>query len=167
MKEILYLEVPTPDLNAVKTWLQKQFEPAAQKRVTPSGVRLQFPEQAGELSIFVWSVQRTTYLKMFRWAEKPLLGERPVVERLIQEIRLAFPYRYPSPPVIDLASQSIFNALAADYPLTVKYFRKMPQGEADLSRVYWWEQQWRQGVRHPQQPRPVVFSTSKSNSGER
>ncbi|MEO0841667.1 MAG: flavin-dependent dehydrogenase, partial [Cyanobacteria bacterium J06643_5] len=54
--------------------------------------------------------------------------------------------------------KSIFEELAADYPLTVKYFQKMPNGEYDLTRAYWWEQRWREGVRNPQEPRQVLFS---------
>ena len=38
----------------------------------------------------------------------------------------------------------------------------MPNGKADLTRVYWWEQRWREGVRNPQQPRQVVFSSPHS-----
>ncbi|PLZ46127.1 flavin-dependent dehydrogenase, partial [Fischerella thermalis WC442] len=73
-------------------------------------------------------------------------------------IRSRFPHQYPEPPTIDLSQESIFEALAPYYPLTVKYFQKMPNGEYDLQRVYWWEQRWRQGVRNPQKPRQVVFS---------
>jgi uncharacterized damage-inducible protein DinB len=33
----------------------------------------------------------------------------------------------------------------------------MPEGEYDLNRVYWWEKRWRESVRHPQQPKSVIF----------
>ncbi len=87
MKEVLYIEVPTPDVEAVKVWLQRSFEPqSGVKVITQSGVRLLFsptthqdtrtpdvqaatPTVAAELAIFVWSLQRTTYLKVFRWTE--------------------------------------------------------------------------------------------------
>ncbi|HEY9826837.1 MAG TPA: flavin-dependent dehydrogenase [Stenomitos sp.] len=39
----------------------------------------------------------------------------------------------------------------------MQYFQRMPNGEADLNRVYWWEQRWRENVRSPQAPRQVVF----------
>ncbi|MGA0201265.1 MAG: NAD(P)/FAD-dependent oxidoreductase, partial [Prochlorotrichaceae cyanobacterium] len=55
----------------------------------------------------------------------------------------------------------IFTALAEHYPQTVKYFQQIPNGEADLTRVYWWEQRWREGVKHPQDPRQVIFQTAE------
>ena len=174
MREILYIEVPTPDTAAVQTWLQQEFDPGmGRKVITPHGLRLQWinatpsgssiPENEildPELSVFVWSVQRTTYLKAFRWADQPLPQEQQVLQRLEQQIRAAFPNRYPAPPKIDLSQQSIFEALAADYPKTVRYFQKMPNGEADLTRVYWWEKRWRESVQNPQTPKQVVFSHS-------
>lgn len=159
MKEILYLEIPTPNTNTVRTWLQQEFEPdSGQKHLTLEGFRLQFPEIAGELSIFVWSVQRTTYLKVFRWTEQPVPGEQQFLRYLTLDLRAKFPYQYPELPSVNLSQQSIFAALARDYPLTVQYFQKMPNGESDLRRVYWWEQRWREGVRHPKQPKQVIFS---------
>jgi lycopene cyclase CruA len=169
MKEVLYLEVPTPDIAAVRHWLQADFEPRiGEKLPTPEGFRLRIyndtaraktsENRASELSVFVWPVQRTTYLKVFRWADKPLPGEQQILKRLTREIRSRFPLHYPEPPEIDLSQESIFEALAPYYPLTVKYFQKMPNGEYDLTRVYWWEKRWREGVQNPQQPRQVVFS---------
>ena len=173
MKELLYIEIPTPDTAAVRSWLQAEFEPGiGQRAIAPSGIRLQIfksttsksnisapsEKMLGEISAFIWSVQRTTYLKVFRWADKPLPGEQQILQRLTDQIRSKFPHNYPEPPAIDLSQQSIFAALAPHYPLTVKYFQKMPNGEYDLTRVYWWEQRWREGVRNPQQPRQVVFS---------
>ncbi|PHJ56533.1 flavin-dependent dehydrogenase [Nostoc linckia z18] len=171
MKEILYLEVPTADIAAVRQWLQTDFQPGyGEKVLTTEGFRLKITNAtttAGaaisqnlpeELSVFTWSVQRTTYLKVFRWAEKPFPQEKEILQQLTKEIRSRFPHHYPEPPAIDLSQQSIFEALAPYYPLTVKYFQKMPNGEYDLKRAYWWEQRWRQGVRNPQQPRQVVFS---------
>jgi lycopene cyclase CruA len=186
MQEILYLEVPTPDTAAVCAWLQQEFEPAiGQKVITRDGFRLVSTttavgaiasgaqianskstvatsnsisqnHQSTELSIFVWAVQRTTYLKVFR-LQNPPPGERKFLESLNLAVRNKFPELYPEPPVIDLSKQSIFEALAPSYPLTVKYFQKMPKGEYDLQRVYWWEQRWREGTRNPQQPKQVVF----------
>ncbi|HSF73712.1 MAG TPA: flavin-dependent dehydrogenase [Microcoleus sp.] len=186
MQEILYLEVPTPDTAAVCTWLQHEFDPGiGEKIITPDGFRLLSPAttaevlksetqnahpkpafadtnsvnqnwRSTELSTFVWSLQRTTYLKVFRLEEAPA-GERKFLEALNLAVRNKFPDRYREPPVIDLSKQSIFEALAPYYPLTVKYFQKMPQGEYDLKRVYWWEQRWREGTRNPQTPKQVVF----------
>ncbi len=179
MREILYLEIPTPDTATVLGWLQNKFQPGTGKKVlTPSGFRLitsdptppgsaNFPEKlASELSIFVWSVQRTTYLKAFRWADRPFSDEGQILKRLTIGIRNRFPHEYPEPPAIDLSSSTIFEALAPYYPQTAKYFQKMPNGESDLKRVYWWEQRWREGVRNPQQPVQVIFS-QKSEEGER
>ena len=186
MQEILYLEVPTPDTAAVCTWLQHEFDPGiGEKIITTDGFRLLSPAttaevlksgtqkanpkpaladtnsgnqnwRSTELSTFVWSLQRTTYLKVFRLEDAPA-GERKFLQALNLAVRNKFPDRYREPPVIDLSKQSIFEALAPYYPLTVKYFQKMPQGEYDLKRVYWWEQRWREGTRNPQKPKQVVF----------
>ncbi len=163
MKELLYIEIPTPEVAVVRTWLHQAFEPTiGEKLVTPSGIRLQLPAAGSsldrELAIFVWSVQRTTYLKVFRWADQASAQESRLLQQLETAVRDRFPHHYPVPPAIDLTQQTIFEALEAQYPLTVKYFQKMPNGQADLTRVYWWEQRWREGVRHPQQPKQVLFS---------
>ncbi|MBD1882259.1 flavin-dependent dehydrogenase [Coleofasciculus sp. FACHB-T130] len=173
MREILYLEVPTPDTAAVRAWLQQEYDPGAgEKMLTPDGIRLQFPNPESlkktdttqnpaipqpELSIFIWSVQRTTYLKVFRWAQQAIPGEREILKQLTSNLRSRFPQQYPEPPTIDLSKQSIFEALAYDYPETVRFFQKMPNGEYDLNRVYWWEKRWRESVRNPKQPAQVIF----------
>ncbi len=168
IKEILYLEVPTPQTSEVCSWLHHNFQTEmGEKIITPDGFRLQFspsthPTEYHELSTFVWSVQRTTYLKVFRVGQPPKTQEQTFLKRLETEIRIAFPHQYPEPPEIDLSQQSIFEALEKDYPLTVKYFKKMPNGEYDLKRVYWWEKRWREGVRNPQTPQQVIFKTSAS-----
>ncbi len=176
MKEILYLEIPTPDTNAVCAWLQADFQPKIGKKViTAQGFCLKVNDTTGEtvsvpenlsaeLSIFIWSLQRTTYLKVFRWSEKAVPKEHKFLKHLTVSIKKRFPHNYPEPPAIDLSKQSIFTALEQDYPLTVKYFQKMPNGEYDLKRVYWWEKRWREGVRNPQQPKQVVFSHTKSSN---
>jgi lycopene cyclase CruA len=176
MKELLYLEIPTPDTAKVLTWLQGEFDPeVGQKTVTFDGFRLRMADSTtknsdiseklpNELSAFVWSVQRTTYLKIFRWGDKPFPQEMHILKHLTKSIRDRFPHKYPEPPTINLSQQSIFDALAADYPLTVKYFQKMPNGEYDLKRAYWWEQRWREGVRNPQQPRQVIFSHQQAST---
>ncbi|HAX86530.1 MAG TPA: flavin-dependent dehydrogenase [Cyanobacteria bacterium UBA11370] len=176
-REILYVEIPNPDTNAVCTWLQKDWQhEQGTKIITPNGIRLQFETALNrhtpissaapipELSIFVWSVQRTTYLKAFRWADRTIPGERQILQKLTTDLRRQFPYHYPEPPVIDLSNQSIFDALAPYYPQTVHFFQKMPKGEYDLNRVYWWEKRWREGVRNPQQPKQVVCDAT---GGER
>ncbi|MGB3402178.1 MAG: flavin-dependent dehydrogenase [Microcoleaceae cyanobacterium] len=173
IKEILYLEIPTPDTQRVCNWLQEKFEPGmAEKVVTPDGFRLIFsattksPSVDNELLTFVWSLQRTTYLKVFRVGYPPQMEERIFLKRLETELRQQFPHHYPEPPEIDFSGQSIFEGLAADYPLTVKYFQKMPKGEFDLQRVYWWEKRWREGVRHPQQPQQVIDTSNATNSAQ-
>jgi lycopene cyclase CruA len=169
MKEILYLEIPTTDTAVVTNWLQTEFEPGTcDKILTSDGIRLKSSDTTAvvaditeklpnELSVFVWNVQRTTYLKVFRWGEK-FPQETQILQKLTNLIQNRFPHHYPEPPAIDLSKQSIFAALAPYYPLTVKYFQKMPNGEYDLKRAYWWEQRWREGVRNPQQPKQVIFS---------
>ncbi len=165
MEELLYLEIPTPEIDRVRTWLQSEWKPVLGKTlITPDGLRLCFPELSidAELSIFLWSLQRTTYLKVFRWANL-IPAEASILADLTAQIRQEFPPTHPAPPEIDLSHQSIFAALADYYPQTVKYFQKMPNGEADLNRVYWWEKRWREGVKNPQQPKQVLFRTDKSN----
>ncbi|MEO1522509.1 MAG: flavin-dependent dehydrogenase [Cyanobacteria bacterium J06633_2] len=118
------------------------------------------PSTSSELSIFIWSVQRTTYLKAFRWGDTPAPKENQILKRLTQGLRQQFPIEYPEPPEIDVSNQSIFDALKPYYPTTVKYFQRMPNGAYDLNRVYWWEKRWREGVRSPQLPRQVIFPVS-------
>ncbi len=167
MQELLYLEIPTPDTVSVSTWLQTDFVVEnSQKFITPDGFRLGSAAKSTiansvELSVFVWSVQRTTYLKVFRWGDKPFPQERRILQSLTRKIRSRFPNCYPEPPVID-PQKSIFAELQPYYPLTVKYFQKMSNGEYDLKRAYWWEQRWREGVRNPQKPRQVVFYQGNS-----
>jgi lycopene cyclase CruA len=167
MQELLYLEIPTPDTVSVRKWLQTDFVVEnGQKLITADGFRLTSAVKntssgGGELSVFVWSVQRTTYLKVFRWGDQSFPQEGSILQSLKLEIRSRFPNCYPELPVID-AQKSIFAELEPYYPLTVKYFQKMPNGEYDLKRAYWWEQRWREGVRNPQKPRQVVFYQGNS-----
>lgn len=167
MQELSYLEIPTPNTDAVRHWLQSSYtSPSGQKLSTPSGCRLQFPGQSSELAVVVWSLQRTTYLKVFRWGSAPVPQEKKLVKGLEQALRSDFPYYYPKPPIIDFEQESIFSALVKDYPRTVQYFQRFPNGEYDLTRAYWWEQRWREGVRHPKQPRQVVFSNTETSTPE-
>lgn len=163
MKELLYWEIPTPDTAAALHWLQQEWQPPiGEKTVTPDGFCLQLSE-SDQLSVFVWSLQRTTYLKVFRWAERPIANEGKIVRQLKQDAMRQFPPHYPKPPAIDLSQQSIFDALLPHYPQTVKYFQKIPNGEYDLNRVYWWEQRWREGVLSPKQPKEVVCFDTKAD----
>lgn len=186
MNEILYTEVPTPEIATVRRWLQDTFQPAiGRKESTPDGIRIVFDPPSGTqpsvslqavtptprpvldglppaISVFVWSVQRTTYLKAFRWVDQALPGEDSLVVTLKVALEQQFPPTYPAPPQIDLAKQSIFAALEDIYPQTVRYFQRMPNGEADLTRAYWWEQRWRESVRNPQHPQQVIFRKSGS-----
>ncbi|PSB32878.1 NAD(P)/FAD-dependent oxidoreductase [Chlorogloea sp. CCALA 695] len=165
MKEILYIEIPTPETACVRQWLHEDWLPLnCEKLTTPVGVRLQNAKTTSlnasipELSIFTWSVQRTTYLKVFRLGEV-FPNEQKLLTQLTNQLNVKFPQLYPEPPTIDLANSNIFEALAPYYPLTAKYFQKMPNGEKDLQRVYWWEQRWREGVCKDEQPtKQVVFS---------
>ncbi len=163
MKQLLYIELPTPDIQAVNAWLQTQFQPVVGvTRATPDGIQVQVPLSQGqddgaELAVFTWTVQRTTYLKVFRWGDRPVPSEAAILQQLTQQLRQQFPYHYPEPPDIDLSRESIFTALAPYYPLTAQYFQSIPNGEYDLARAYWWERRWRDSVRNPQQPKQVIF----------
>jgi lycopene cyclase CruA len=178
MREVLYIEIPTGEIAAVRDWLCQQYAPEfGEKRSTPDGFCLTFNKTTAftsavpdadsplaiELSAFVWSVQRTTYLKVFRWANQPVPYEDRTLQQLVAQLRVRFPHRYLEPPAID-PQRSIFESLAPHYPLTVRYFQQMPNGEYDLNRAYWWEQRWREGVRNPRQPRQVVFVNPASGS---
>lgn len=177
MQEILYIEVPTPDFAAVKTWLQTAFDPNVGEKVsTPDGLRLEFSlPKVGRsqkslplaLSIIVWPLQRTTYLKVFRWATATIPQEGLLLQRLTTAVRQQFPQQYPAPPDIDLSQRSVFETLGARYPKTVQYFQRMPNGEADLKRVYWWEKRWRESVRAPHQPAQVLFNPTEISPEQR
>ncbi|WP_019503021.1 hypothetical protein [Pseudanabaena sp. PCC 6802] len=169
MQQLLYLEIPTPDTDSVRSWLRDRFTtPFGNKQLTPDGFTISDRQDSAsanhpQLCVFVWSLQRTTYLKAFRWSERAIEGESQILQSLTQQIREAFPYTYPQPPAI-APGTSIFEALAPQYPLTVKYFQQFPQGEYDLNRVYWWEQRWRESVKNPQQPKQVVFRDPTTDS---
>ncbi|MEM9009023.1 MAG: flavin-dependent dehydrogenase [Cyanobacteria bacterium P01_F01_bin.86] len=169
MKELLYLEVPTPDTAAVKSWLQTRFTPqGGQIKSTPDGIRVEFSDRPNQsflptaLSVIVWSLQRTTYLKAFRWGDQPLPRENRLLQQLEQQIHTAFPPQYPQLPAFDPAHETIFEALSPYFPKTVTYFQRMPNGEADLQRVYWWEKRWRTHVTSPQTPREVIVRMADS-----
>ncbi len=154
IKELLYVEIPTPDRAAVVAWLQQLtlIPASASVDATPDGIRIEQGSKA--LGVLTWSVNNTTYLKVFQWSAQPLSGQAAWLKTFEAAIHRHFPIRYPELPAYD-GQGSIFAALAADYPLTVKYFQRIPNGEFDLQRVYWWEKRWRQeaqnGIRPPQQ----------------
>ncbi len=171
IREIHYLEVPTPDTASIIAWLQQVWQPSiGHKTNTVQGIRWRNaynPSQfaKSELSVFVWSIQRTTYLKIFRWGEQAIPQEKAIITELTSAIQKRFPLQYPEPPEIDLTRQSIFDALEPYYPQTVHFFRKFPQGDFDLRRVYWWEKRWRESVRKPQQPKQVIFAADPLTEG--
>ena len=164
MKQLLYLEAPTPDTDRVLQWLHAWTPTTGRAIATRDGLRIEFGEdnRSNEacLSIFLWSLQRTTYLKVFRWGDRRVPQERAICDRFQADLDAAFPVSYPEPPSVDLSNQSIFEALATHYPKTAEFFQKIPNGDADLQRVYWWEQRWREGVRSPKTPRTVVTRRS-------
>jgi len=176
MQEIFYIEIPTPNTSQVIQWLQEQWRPLHGKIIpSPHGVQWYSVSSGssgsdedresplGEINIFLWSLQRTTYLKAFRYQSKAISQSSPLLAHLERELRIAFPLQYPEPPAI-APGTSIFTALEPYYPKTVEFFQKIPKGEADLNRVYWWEQRWREGVRRPQTPKKVLFSDPTPSS---
>ncbi|MEM6448254.1 MAG: flavin-dependent dehydrogenase, partial [Cyanobacteria bacterium P01_D01_bin.123] len=170
MKELLYIEVPTPDTLAVRRWLQEDWQVASigVAIATVDGVRLDFPSESHSdslspaLSIFVWSLQRTTYLKVFRWNPTSLPQEARILKQLESSLRAAFPPVHPELPPFAPNQETIFEALTPYYPKTVTYFQRMPNGEADLERAYWWEKRWRDAVRSPRDPKQVIFHSHES-----
>jgi lycopene cyclase CruA len=165
MQQLLYIELPTPQVEAVKTWLQSEYQPPlGKKSVAKHGFILDRQNRSGaiaNLSVFLWTLQRTTYLKVFRWSDEVMDGEKDFLDHLTKAARQAFPYEFKQPPAI-AANQSIFEALAAAYPLTVKFFQRIPNGEYDLNRVYWWEKRWRESVKSPEIPKNVIFTETNS-----
>ncbi len=161
MKEILYLEIPTPDTSKVLQWLHQEWKPSiGDKKIATNGIRIQFSQKDSELSIFIWSLQRTTYLKVFQWGKKAIGNWSKIKQQLITELNDRFPQQYPSLPEIDLKDRSIFQALEPYYPQTVHFFQKMPRGEYDLNRVYWWEKRWRESTLKPEKPKQVIFKVA-------
>ncbi|BAQ65387.1 NAD(P)/FAD-dependent oxidoreductase [Geminocystis sp. NIES-3709] len=160
LAEVLYLEISNPNPQIICDWLQNIWQPSQGKKInTPDGIRLELADNH-ELSIFTWTLQRTTYLKMFRWGEKQVIAENKIKQELETAIKQKFPPHYPALPIIDLNNRSIFSALESYYPNTVKFFQKMPQGEYDLTRVYWWEKTWRESVKNKvksNNPKQVLF----------
>lgn len=167
MQQLLYIEIPTPQVAAVKTWLQNEYQcPFGKKSVAKHGFILDRQNRSGaiaQLSVFIWTLQRTTYLKIFRWSDEVMDGEKDFLEHLTKAARQAFPYEFKQPPAI-APNQSIFEALAEEYPLTVKFFQRIPNGEYDLNRVYWWEKRWRESVKNPATSKQVIFEDSQTNS---
>ena len=153
MKQLLYLEAPTPDIRAVRSWLHQQSAIALglpetivpTLTPTPTGLRIEW--QGKTLVIFTWHYLNTTYLKVFQWSQHPLPQQSRWLKSFTQQVDTAFPYRPPELPEIDLSQQDIFTALEPYYPLTTKYFQRIPHGKFDLQRVYWWERRWRESVK--------------------
>jgi lycopene cyclase CruA len=163
MKELIYLEIPTPNLEQVRGYLQTEWQPQkGEKLITNSGIRLKFSQSKSQLAIFLWSLQRTTYLKVVQWGNQNIVESKAICQQLKEKLEQKFPNLYPAPPEIDLDQESIFDGLAPFYPETVKFFQKMPQGEYDLKRVYWWEKRWRESVENPQQPRQVILKNNQN-----
>ena len=164
MQQLLYIEIPTPQVAAVKTWLQSDYQaPFGKNSVTKHGFILDHQNRSGaiaQLSVFIWTLQRTTYLKVFRWSDAVMDGEKEFLDHLTKAARQAFPYEFKQPPAI-APDQSIFDALAQEYPLTVKFFQRIPNGEYDLNRVYWWEKRWRESVKSTKTPKQVIFRDSQ------
>lgn len=165
MQQLLYIEIPTPQVAAVKTWLQSEYQPPfGKKSVAKHGFILDRQNRSGaiaKLSVFLWTLQRTTYLKVFRWSDEVMDGEKEFLDHLTKAARHVFPYEFKQPPAI-ATNQSIFEALATEYPLTVKFFQRIPNGEYDLNRVYWWEKRWRESVKSPEMPKNVIFTETGS-----
>ena len=166
MQQLLYIEIPTPQVAAVKTWLQSEYQPPfGKKSVAKHGFILDKQNRSGaiaQLSVFLWTLQRTTYLKVFRWSDEVMDGEKEFLDHLTKAARQAFPHEFKQPPAI-APNQSIFEALAEEYPLTVKFFQRIPNGEYDLNRVYWWEKRWRESVKSPETPKKVIFTEANSS----
>lgn len=156
MQQLLYIEVPAPT-EAVRAWLQAYRPAVGFASMTSDGFRLR--SENAEWVCFVWQLQRTSYLKVFRWsATAPAQAESGWIDRLQQDVQAAFPMQYAPLPQVNLTSQTIFEALRPFYPLTVHYFQtRVEDGEYALKKAYWWEKRWREGVREQKRPMAVIF----------
>ena len=86
MQEILYIEVPKIETQQVIDWLKNSFQAVgASKKITSKGIILEI-DQDSQLSIFVWSLQRTTYLKVFRYGEKVSKYENSIIKNLFEQV---------------------------------------------------------------------------------
>ena len=166
MKQLLYLEIPTPDLAAVQTWLHQQtaesLDLTTSCTITPSPSGIQLIAGPAHLTVFLWQHLNTTYLKVMQWSDQPFPKQHAWLSSFESTLKSTFPYQPQPFPEIDLTDSDIFTALAPFYPLTAKYFQNIPNGEADLQRAYWWEKRWRDTVKKGFQSaatvNPVVYS---------
>ncbi|NJM65347.1 MAG: flavin-dependent dehydrogenase [Acaryochloris sp. RU_4_1] len=167
MKQLLYLEIPTSAIATVQTWLHQQtaaslgLEAACTILQTATGI--QITTGAAHLTVFLWQHLNTTYLKVMQWSAQPLPSQQVWLNRFTATLKATFPYQPQPFPDIDLTQANIFSALAPYYPLTAQYFQQIPNGEADLQRVYWWEKRWRETVKNGQQPptaqtHPILYT---------
>jgi len=169
MKEILYIEVPRAQTKLIIDWLKDSWTPhQGTKTSTKNGVIWSLTPEAdysnsAQLSIFIWTLQRTSYLKIFRYGEKVFKQQKYIVKQLTREIKEKFPPIYPQLPVIDPQTDNIFQELEPYYPQTVHFFKKMPKGEFDLKRLYWWEKSWREQVTRQLVTKPVLFKREIKN----
>lgn len=166
MKQLLYLEIPTSDLAAVQSWLHQQtaetLNLAPPSTLTPTASGIQITSGPAHLAVFLWQHLNTTYLKVMQWSDLPFPKQQAWLSVFEAILKSVFPY-HPKPfPKIDPSQTNIFTALAPHYPLTAKYFQKIPNGEADLQRAYWWEKRWRDTVKQGFQPtasaNPIAYS---------
>ncbi|MFQ3584678.1 MAG: flavin-dependent dehydrogenase, partial [Cyanobacteriota bacterium] len=166
LTQLYYREIPFPNRAEVVRWLQTIPLPEGGKRIpTASGLRIQ--GSGAELALLTWTGLNTTYLKVFQWSERPFPKQRKWLRELEAAIQAQFPHRYPQLPEISLGAGSIFEQLEPFYPQTVKYFRRIPNGEFDLQRVYWWEKRWREEVQSPpKHPQPVLFKQPSPDPAE-
>ncbi|PZD71249.1 Lycopene cyclase [Acaryochloris thomasi RCC1774] len=173
MKQLLYLEIPTPDTDAVHRWLHLQCSTAGSEScvlqlnlkpsvtLSPTSTGLKIQDQDSAVVFYAWQHLRTTYVKANQWSERPVSNQAQVLDTLVKNLREAFPQKLQTFPEIDLSQTDIFAALQPHYPLTAKYFQAIPNGEADLQRAYWWEKRWRHEVGKsfdtgPDQDLPIV-----------
>ena len=100
MQQLLYIEIPTPQIEAVKTWLQSEYQPPfGKKSVAKHGFILDRPNRnyqngqgaIAQLSVFIWTLQRTTYLKVFRWSDEVMDNEQEFLDHLTKSA--SFPLR--------------------------------------------------------------------------
>ncbi|MGB7413378.1 MAG: flavin-dependent dehydrogenase, partial [Thermosynechococcaceae cyanobacterium] len=152
MKQLLYIEIPTFDTDAVRHWLQSQWPTTSfssrsdDLQVTSTSTGLKLQAQDRTVVLYLWQHLRTTYLKANQWSEQPLPNQAHILKTLTRSLRQAFPIQPQPFPDINLSQGDIFAALQPYYPLTAKYFQHIPNGEADLQRAYWWEKRWRDEV---------------------
>lgn len=164
IEPLWYVDVPRRQLEPVIATAFKLLGPGA----TRQGNHLRLCRGGLDLRLSGWGLQQSVYLKAWLWQGSPAEAQA-LLARLQAELEQRFPYALA--PLAPLeAGANAFEALSGAYPHTVAAFRQLPQGQADLERLWWWEARWRGQAGRTAEPPAVVHKISgpmpPASSGE-